>query len=486
MKNETSVPLTGHSSNNIENGINILLGRLVEFIHTLRRRDIRISVSETMDALAALSQVDITDLEQVRIALSATLVKSQYDRKSFKDVFGAYFSPPEIKMQGPNVRGEGYAESGPQPEEAGEGPVRAKKESDRDWGKEFLDHARQSVEQNERLAIKPGWTKRQKKQFIETISRMRGESRSEDPSAPLARKAGNSLEMWHEEVKKQVDQQGPSADQSFQSVLKSELDKTFVSLAPGSGAKSDRESLMYEDMKKIAEKDFPRVALLIKKLSRRLATRISRRYLKRRRRGRLDIRRTIRKNISFGGTLIDLKFHSKKVQKPRIILICDVSGSMARYAVFVIQFIYGLSNVVKGIESFIFSEDLERVTLYFKKGAGFVDTMSSLIERSGQWGMGTNLYYSLDTFLEKHRRLLSPSAYVLIVSDAQTIQPLKAAANLREIRNRVKDVIWLNTLPRETWYQNMEICEFLKYCRMFECSTLDQLNRVLNSQMLTV
>ncbi len=468
----------------IENGIDNILSLLVDFIHNLRRRGIRISVSETMDALDALSRVDINDREQVKTALGATLIKNQHDRKVFVKDFELFFSPPEIKMQGPDPKGEGYAGAGSQPEEAGDGPVSAKKESDRDWGKEFLDHARQAVEQNERLAIKPGWTKRQKKQFIETITRMRGESRSDDPSAPSA--SGNSLEMWHEEVKKQVDKKGPAAGQGFKSVLKSELDKKMVSLAQGSGAKSDSEYLMYEDMRKIAEKDLPRVAQLIKKLSRRLATRISRRYLKRRRRGRLDIRRTIRGNISYGGAMINLKYHSKKVQKPRIVLICDVSGSMSRYAVFVIQFIYGLSNVVKGIESFIFSEDLERVTHYFKKGEGFIRTMSSLVERSSQWGMGTNLYYSLDTFLEKHRSLLSPSAYVLIVSDAQTIQPLKAAANLREIRSRVKDVIWLNTLPKEAWYQNQEIYEFLKYCRMFECSTLDQLNKVLSSQMLSI
>ncbi len=486
MKNDTTEPLTGHSSDNTENRTNILLGRLVEFVHTLRRRDIRISVSETMDALAALSQIDITDLEQVRIALYATLVKSQYNRKTFEAVFNTYFYPAEIKMQGPNVRGAGYAESGTKPEEAGEGPVSAKKESNRDWGKEFLDHARQSVEQNERMSIKPGWTKRQKKQFIETITRMQGDRGSDGASAPLAKKAGNSLEQWHEEVKKQIEQNGPAVSRPVSSVVEKELAKSFVSLAPGTGAKSDSESILHEDMKKIAEKDLVRVALLIKKLSRRLATRISRRYLKRRRRGRLDIRRTIRKNISFGGALIDLKFHSKKVQKPRIVLICDVSGSMARYAVFVIQFIFGLSKVVKGIESFVFSEDLERVTPYFRKGEGFVNTMSALVEKSSQWGMGTNLYYSLETFLEKHRRLLSPSVFVLIVSDAQTIQPLKAATSLKEIRGRVKNVIWLNTMPKEAWYQNKEVYEFLKYCTMFECSTLDQLNKVLSSQMLAL
>lgn len=468
-----------------ENQYKIIYG-LVKFINLLRRQGIRASVAESRDALDALAQVDILDRDQVKVALGSTLVKNYHDYKTFNKVFDDFFSTPEIKMQGPDPKGTGYAGMGSDPEEAGDGPVPAKNQADRDWGKEFLDHARQAVEQNEKLSIKPGWTKRQKKQLLETISRMRGETGSPGTSAPLARKSEKSLDLWHEEVKKQVEQSGAASPQDFHSTIKERLSDTYASLAPGSGARSDEESILFADMKKISDKDLPRVMLLIKKLSRRLATRISRRYLKRRRQGRLDIRRTIRRNISFGGTMIDLKFHSKKIQKPRIILICDVSGSMARYAIFVIQFIYGLSNVVRGIESFIFSEDMERVTPFFKKGAGFVSTMSSLVEKSSQWGLGTNLYESLETFLEEHRRLLSPSVFVLIVSDAQTIQPLKAAADLKEIRSRVKDIIWLNTMPREDWRWALEISEFQKYCRMFECSTLDQLNRVLSSQMLLV
>ncbi|NLI13233.1 MAG: VWA domain-containing protein, partial [Peptococcaceae bacterium] len=112
--------------------------------------------------------------------------------------------------------------------------------------------------------------------------------------------------------------------------------------------------------------------------------------------------------------------------------------------------------------------------------------MSTLVEKSSQWGLGTNLHASLDTFLEKHHRLLSPSVFVIIVSDAQTIQAYQTTAGLKEIRSRVKDIIWLNTMPREDWLWALEINEFQKYCRMFECSTLDQLSNVLGSQVLTV
>ena len=187
----------------------------------------------------------------------------------------------------------------------------------------------------------------------------------------------------------------------------------------------------------------------------------------------------------YGGTLLELKYRTRKVQKPRLLLICDVSASMARYAVFVIQFIYGLSNVIRNIESFIFSEDLERVTPYFRNGSGFAETMSKLMNQSGQWGRATNLHTSLTTFLGSHQHLLAPDVFVIIVSDTKTLDAPEAARDLKEIRGRVRDVIWLNTLPRKEWKELPAVLDFQKYCRMFECYTLAHLNKVLRGQMLT-
>lgn len=465
-----------------EGGLNNLIRGLVEFVHILRRLGIKASVAETKDAVDALSWVDIMDREEVKAALRAVLAKSRYDRKVFNLAFDAYFVPPEIRRQRLELRRKRLAAKGSALQECEDQLVRAIKEDDRDWGKEILNLLYLTVEENEKMSIRPGPAK---KQFFETIDRMR-ENSSNDPLPQAAGNAESPLTRWRRQMLKQAVKIGAVPPVKTISTGVEEQDEVIETVTSSLGVDCDSDSILHKNMKKIVDSDLPRATLLIKKLSRRLATRISRRYSRKNKRGRLDIRRTIRRNTSYGGALIDLKFQSRRKQKPRLVLICDVSGSMARYAVFVMQFIYGLSRVVKGIESFVFSEELERVTPYFKKVESFARTMSSLMEKSDQWGMGTNLHASLVAFLEKHRRLLSPAVFVIIVSDAQTIQAYQAAGDLHEIRSRVRDIIWLNTLPREAWKHSPEIIEFQKYCRMFECSTLDQLNKVLSNQMLNV
>jgi uncharacterized protein with von Willebrand factor type A (vWA) domain len=157
---------------------------------------------------------------------------------------------------------------------------------------------------------------------------------------------------------------------------------------------------------------------------------------------------------------------------------------MARYARFVIQFIYGLSSAVQGIESFIFSEDLERVTSNFKNGRGFSETMAALINESRQWGRATNLHTALTGFLAGYNKLLTPDTFVIIMSDAKTLSFDEAARDLGVVRERVRDVIWLNTVPQKDWKNLPAAGLFRKYCRMFECYTLAHLNKVMIGEML--
>lgn len=489
MNNRLADPFELHPPGE-EEGRNLLCS-LVNFIDLLRRLGIRVSVAETTDAVDALFHVELADRAQVKEVLSATLVKNHYDKKVFDLAFDAFFMAPEVQQQ-PEPKIEEFVckDCGDGPEGNGPGGdelVRAVKEDERDWGKELINLLNLTVEENEKMSIKPGWTRQFKKQFIETIGRMQMQGGdTQNATVPYADKGESSLRRWRKQMMKQAVKAGWVSPVKISKSGEINQDDMAEAVASVLGKKREDESILYEDMKKIADKDLARATILIKKLSKRLASRISRRYFRGQRRGKLDIRRTIRKNISFGGAMMDLKFQSKKEQKPRLVLICDVSGSMARYAVFVIQFIFGLSSVVRGIETFIFSEELERATPYLKKGDGFARTMSSLVENSRQWGMGTNLHASLVTFMDKYRRLLSPSTFVIIVSDAQTIKAQEAAVDLEEIRSRVRDIIWLNTMPREGWKISPATLEFQKCSRMFECSTLDQLNKVLSSQMLAI
>ncbi len=203
----------------------------------------------------------------------------------------------------------------------------------------------------------------------------------------------------------------------------------------------------------------------MKKLSRKLATKISRRYRMSKKVVKVDLRRSIKSNIRYGGIIFNLKYKQKRIQKPNILLVCDVSGSMARYAAFVIQFIYGLSAVISHIESFIFAEELEHVTPYFKKIRPFEETMVELIGKSRIWGKGTNFGASLATLRAHFPLLLTSHTVIIVVSDTKTLDLERAEQELAATRRSVKEVLLLNTLPHDEWKDLRSVNIFQKYAR---------------------
>src|SRR5438067_5682610 len=125
-------------------------------------------------------------------------------------------------------------------------------------------------------------------------------------------------------------------------------------------------------------------------LARRLATRASRRYRAGRGGHRIDLRRTFRRNIQYGGTLVDLARRRRTIRKQRIVLICDVSRSMEMYSAFLLQFIYALQHTLGKVESFVFSTRLTHVTDYFKSSS--IDlALERIAHEAPDWAGGTRI-----------------------------------------------------------------------------------------------
>jgi uncharacterized protein len=211
---------------------------------------------------------------------------------------------------------------------------------------------------------------------------------------------------------------------------------------------------------------------------------ISRRYRLSKKHQKLDLRRTIRDNLQYGGTPFHLKYKSRRQQKPRLLLLCDVSGSMARYAGFVLQFVYSLNTVVSHIESFVFADQLEIITPYFNHRQDFDATMLEVMNKSRQWGGGTSMGAALQDLREKYDHTLMGNTVVLIVSDTKTTNLENTVEEIKGLRRRVKDVIWLNTLPaaeRETSRTTKMIGSEV---RMFPCNTLSDLENIVRNKVL--
>lgn len=458
-------------------GENTLEQNLVKFSHILRHLGIRVSTAESRDAFDALAQVDILDRAQVKGALAAALVKSYHDREVFDSAFDLFFVPPEIKGDRLDQRRERLEERERELFKAGEELAGGIKDSGRDWAREMFENLQLSEQQKETFARLP---EKEKKRLIDIFGQMRSNPIN-SPSELIARTLEGSLEYWRYQLEKQKED-GSRLDPALSGM--EDLDEVIEAVVEGLSGERQEEQILHQDLKDIADQELPRITLIIKKLARQLATRISRRYQRSKKKDVLDFRRTVRRSVRFGGAMVELKYRSRRVQKPRVVLICDVSQSMARYARFVLQFIYGLSSAVRGIESFIFSEDLERVTPYFKCGCTFTETMANIINDSREWGRATNLHQSLSTFLDGYGSLLTSGTFLIIMSDTKSQSFEEAARDLARVRERVREVIWLNTIPQKDWKNLPAAGLFRKYCRMFECYTLAHLNKVMKGQML--
>ncbi|MHB9093199.1 MAG: vWA domain-containing protein [Eubacteriales bacterium] len=443
---------------------------ITRFIHILRHLGLRISTAEAVDAVNALSIVDILDRRQVQTAFLATLAKSPEDRVILDKAFQAYFTSPEQREER-SVKYKQIREEEAREIRSVEDELKYELEGPEQEAKEV------SVPLNEEeKKIYAKLPEDKKKKLRDYLKKPFQSNQVNNPEQLINNMIKSSINYWKYYLKFQGD--GPpevdyTGEENTDEILREVVE-----------ALRDEEKLLYQDIQKITDTDMPTAAALTAKLSRRLATRISRRYRRSKKRQRPDLRRTIRYNIRYGGTMFTLKYKTKKIQKPKILLICDVSGSMAKYAGFVLQFMYGLSSVTEQIESFIFSEDVERITDELNKTRPFETTMAEIINLSEGWGRGTDFNKALAEIKGTYKRMLTKETFVIIVSDTRTLNIEKAAAGLQDMQKRVKDIIWLNTLPKKIWPDTRSVLVFRRYCRMFECNTLAHLDKIMRGEMM--
>ena len=223
----------------------------------------------------------------------------------------------------------------------------------------------------------------------------------------------------------------------------------------GEGEEDEDALPLYSPVEILAGKDFSRfqademaeVARAVLAIAKRLATRESRRTRAASRSHLIDPRRTIRRNMKYGGTIIELARKERKIRKPRLVLICDVSRSMDTYSRFLLQFIHALQNTIGKVESFVFSTSLTRVTDYFKD-EDITEALDRIAREVKDWSGGTRIGQSLETFnRDWARKLVDRRTIVLVLSDGLDTgdaEVLRSA--MEELAERAGRVIWLNPL----------------------------------------
>jgi uncharacterized protein len=214
------------------------------------------------------------------------------------------------------------------------------------------------------------------------------------------------------------------------------------------GGASRAENLAAADIRHIIDPDeVAEVHALAARLARTMRARLLRREQARRRGRRLDIRRTIHRNVSKGGTPVDLVWRRRKTKPLRLVVLLDTSGSMNLYTAFFVRFLHGVVDAFREAEAFVFHTRLAHVSpsLRDRDVARAVDRLGLMAQGIGG---GTRIGESLATFNRWHaRRVVNSRTALMIVSDGyDTGEPELLSAQMRRLRQRCRRIIWLNPL----------------------------------------
>ena len=213
------------------------------------------------------------------------------------------------------------------------------------------------------------------------------------------------------------------------------------------------ESLKHTDFSKVATMDSEYLDQLTKRLLRQLNHRLKRK-LQTSKKGKIDLRKTIRNNLSYGDDLIELTRKTRKTDKNKLILILDVSGSMDKYSFYLLRFIWSLKSHLKNIEAFIFSTELVRITDMLHHDQ-LTESMIQMSQHAKNWSGGTKIGECLKAFNEHHsKRVMNGRNITIILSDGLDDGNHELLGQeVQKIKLRTNKLVWLNPLKGMEGYE---------------------------------
>ena len=196
--------------------------------------------------------------------------------------------------------------------------------------------------------------------------------------------------------------------------------------------------------------DAERVA---RRIARRLAVRPSRRWRPTSRGPRLHLRQTVRSALRTAGDLSLLVYRQRALRRTKLVVLCDVSGSMDLYVRLLLQFLFALQHSFARVETFAFATRLSRLTTDLR-ARDYQEALRAVAQHVDDWNGGTRIGASLSAFVTDWIRLVDRRTIVVVLSDGwDTDEPAQLSDALATIRRRAGRLIWLNPLLGDPSYE---------------------------------
>lgn len=449
------------------------------FFRAARGAGVRISPAESIDAMRAAAEVGPADRAILRDALLLTMAKSGEEKAALAACFDAFFTYPDLEQ--PQAANDDREDAG---EEANEGGSDTAEGAASGQASAELGALAQMLLAQDRAAIAAALSNAanaagltdirvftQRGLFASRVLEQLGIAQLRDDIDALnasnpadAERLTAALGSLRETVSEMVSQALLLYGREETEALRNEILRT----AP---------------MARLERRQIAQMRVLIRQIARRLRERFSK-PRKRQRRGHLDVRRTIRRNAAWGGVPFLTAWKRRHRDKPKIVAICDVSGSVAQVSDFFLLLIHSLHEVVSDVRSFAFSGNLIEVSAMLENNKP-EEAMKQIMS---EVGFGSSDYgRSFADFEKDFMSAVTPQTTVIVLGDARSNNLDPRADILRRIGERSKRLVWLNPEGRVSWgFGDSEMPRYATFCNVVrQCATAQQLERAVSDIVAT-
>ncbi len=445
-----------------------MLDALAGFVRELRSAGLPVSLTENLDALQAVSHISLEDRESFRIALASTLVKSPTHRPTFDTLFDVWFSlaprldaRPDFDLTDEELAAllERVLEEGLETDMAALAREAVLRFSGIEGGRPmglnyYLLRTLRSLDLDgvlERLLATP----QDSTEIAVATDALSAGLRQDE--------VGDRRERLEREVEAEI-RRRLVAERGAESVA-----RTLRRPLP-----EDTEFMH------ASREDLATLGKALQPLTRKLSTRLARKR-RHRRRGALDFRSTVRHSMSYGGVPAEPRFRHPRPAKPEIMVIADISGSVAAFARFTLQLVHAIGSEFSRVRSFVFIDGIDEVTPLFEASDDFAEAIQRVnTEADVVWADGHSDYgHALATFWKRWGTEITSRTTVILLGDARNNYHATSSWVVAEIRKRARQVYWLNPEPRSYWDTGDSVLsDYAVHCDgAFECRNLRQLER---------
>ena len=435
---------------------------LEDFIRALRAAEVRVSVAEAMEAHEVTAHLGFADRTLLKDGLSLTLAKTFNEKQRFDDSFELFFARDQFH----NITAKpGDANDAPEPQDnTGNDLADMLLNDDREGLAAAMEDAgRAAGVGNIRFRTQINFMARR------MVDQM-GLAELERLIAQVARgdiPGGDALAAELEVQRSRLIEEG----RAF-------VERQYELYGRFTGQQLREEFLERTPLAAVDRRDYQRMNTLIRRMARKLASKYRARH-KRTRRGHLDVRRTLRVNMAHDAIPFETVWKQKRIERPKVVVIVDVSRSVAAAAQFLLMFLYNLNEALSDLRSFAFSSSLVAVDDILNTN-GLDEAIPKVLDKIGF--MSTDYGRALDDLKSEFADTIDRRTTVIILGDARSNYGDPRADVMRWINQRARRVVWLNPEPETFWGTgDSEMRRYRPYCHVAKtCRTIKDLERVVD------